>query len=254
LGETLEYKIGIFYIGGQTIAGYAENPDNIVAGIFSTVENTYSWTNYYNSVKLKDAVRSDYWDVISLQGYWRQVAGSPNTEDMSKMPTLVSSIRNNALKSFELAYLMHQDFHSKFNDIMNGGKTAVKDNPVSILFAPLFTTEFAKTFFTQEQLTPDGCHMTEGLPCLIGAYHLAFVLLRRLGFMCPIVGDKLRITRELWLTLNIPGANGSVDESYIESDYFNAQLSAVRGTNALDAFLESIKTEMYEEIIEQYQL
>lgn len=244
-GDEIDFSIYIYYIGGYTIGQYVDNviTENKNAEIFSYAKNIEVWTNS-SGTKLKDALQKEEWDIISIQGYFNNYRIE---EDMTKVPVFVEFLKSNTKKSFELAWLMHQTYKSNevLHDIIYGAKQAIIENPITLLFSPCFVTEYAKQFFSQSQLSPDGIHNHEGLPCMMGAFNVLSVILRWMGIPNKTIGNPLRMTIEKQSSLNIPGVNGTVDESFTDEDYYKCQCAAVKSMNAGDGLFNVSKNEMF---------
>lgn len=242
----ISFTIGNFYKAGRTIKDYVI--DFITGndtGLYSHAENTEIWTQ--DSQKyLLEAVTSEKWDIISIQAYTHRA----DAEDLSYAPTLVEWLRNNALSSFELAYLMPQNFvnASEKKDTRDAAITIIKENPCSILFAPYFCMEEAQKYWQVSGVlspTGDGTHLREGLPVMITGMHLMDVICKRFGILSKIINNDLMMTRAIWATLNIPGPNGLVDESMnTEENYTKAQYCAVQGTKQTEAWFIKAINEM----------
>ena len=56
-------------------------------------------------------------------------------------------------------------------------------------------------------LSPDGTHTQEGLPCLLQTYATLCWLFDKLGIQKSVYGCPMRMTTEIYNTLNVPGPN-----------------------------------------------
>lgn len=258
-GDDLDFHLYIFFTGGITLKGYEAKGD-AVPWIFSETHNSERWTCYPDSVSFSQAFLKDSFDIVSIQGYYNYLL-----EDMSKVPALVERFKNWAQAPFELAWLMHQTFddpkfdadHTKhpttyaqrLSAIIDGAKQAIRENPVTLLFPPGLATLYAQkdSILTKAQLTPDGTHNHEGLPCIMGAYTLMEVIARRVGLPSRVIGNPLRMTEEKYKTLNIPDPQGAVDPTLTEEQWYRCQVAAIKAVNASQAlFSESSKVMMNE--------
>lgn len=117
-----------------------------------------------------------------------------------------------------------------------------------MLFSPGFSVEYAKNYLQNSQLTTDDCHMSEGLPCIIGAYEVVLSLARYYGLPQRILNNQLRLNSSKWQSMNIPGPNGTPDYSFTDNDYVNCQKSAIAGYKTSNALFETVQAELFNEI------
>jgi hypothetical protein len=146
---------------------------------------------------------------------------------------------------------MHQSFDGYWSPaqqkaVRDAATTIIKENPVSILFAPYFCIDEAEKYWNvYPTLTPDGTHLREGLPVMITGMHLMDVLCRRIGLLSKVINNGLMMTSAIQATLNVPGGNGTVDDTMNTNDnYMKAQYCAVAGTKKADAWLNKALNEM----------
>ena len=240
--DLIDYTIGIFYIGSHRIDQYAvEDWDSLKAQIWSIADNTPVWTNTQNVTTLNEALSAADWDIISIQGYF----GSGITDDVTKAVEFVSKLRQQVQNNFNLAYLIHQTYmgNAMFKTILEAAATVIQQNEVKVLFAPGLANEYAKQYFTNSQLTPDYTHNAEGLPCMIGSYECLSTILQYIKTQNVILGDTNILTLSIWETLNIPGTNGTMDESLnTEDNYKHIQECAISAFNKANMLLENLKT------------
>lgn len=228
-GDTIDFDIAIFYIGGYSIKDYV---DNVIDGttkahLFSRAINTESWTTEGGSVTLEAAIKKSKWDLISVQGYFFR-----DSEDLSLMPTLVKFIEDKALSSFRLGYMMHQAYSKEvLKKTIDGAKKAIRENPVQVFFPCGFATEYAKKFLSNSVLTADNLHNQEGLPCAIGDYTVLAILSEFYNLKKPILKDSNILTEEKHKSLNIPGQNGSFQAGTAD-EWVKGQEAALKAVNA----------------------
>lgn len=81
---------------------------------------------------------------------------------------------------------------------------------------------------------------------MIGAYHVFAVLTRKISIPISILGNKNKMTSGIWSKLNIPGANGTVNDSLnSDANYLNAQIAALLSISATDGFFNECKKHIY---------
>ena len=250
-GDTVDFTIANFYSAGRTIKDYVQ--DFITgeqSGLYSVAKNTEVWTQE-NNVYLPDAITRENWNVISIQAYTPR----GDAEDISYTPTFVRWLRENSPSPFELAYLMHQNFGTATDqrEVRDAAATIIAENPVSLLFAPYFAAKEATKYWAVNGVlspTGDGTHMREGLPVMITGMHLMQVICDKFGLLNKVLNNGLMMTYAIWETLNVPGANGTPDDSLCTTEnYYKAQLCAIQGTKEAKGFLIDCERDMKNSII-----
>lgn len=245
--DDLDFEIGNFYIASYTIKKYVENcvNGNTPADIYSTAYGTPTWTNVSNTELLADAIESNDWDIISVQGYFNNGVLGP--EDMSYLSDLVQFVSDHAIKPFTLAFMIHQTYTAgALARIIDGTKYAVKNNAVRLVFPCGFATEFVKNLWTHSFLTSDDIHNQEGLPCILGGYVVGDVLSRYAGLPSRIMGNEKRMTSQEHSRLNIAGQNGTF-QAGTNSQFDQAQIAACKAINAGYGVLSTAQMEMIPE-------
>ena len=215
---------------------------------WAPTDDTIRWTQE-NNVYLPDAITRENWDVISIQSY--------SNEDPLYAPTFVEWLRNNSPSSFELAFLMYQNFRSmsESRDIDERTVTTaiVKENPITMLFAPYFCMKEAMKYWQVPGiLSPvgDGTHLREGMAVMITGMHLMSVICNKFGLINKVINNRLMMTSQIWSTLNVPGANGRVDDTLnTEENYTKAQYCTVHGTRQAEAYYNSIMNSVIDSYI-----
>lgn len=249
-GDEIDFTICIFYIGSYTIAQYV---DNVITGtkgadIWSVATNTSTWTNS-SGLSLQDAIRYTDFDIISMQGYFNNSVESPGVmgpEDMSKFKNMIDFFKENAIKPFTLAFLMHQTYKSEeqgaWQRTLEGCTTALREYPVELLFPCGFATKYAMQLgVSQSQLTPDNIHNTEGLPCIMGSYVVLSVLSKYYSFSNKVTGNPNRVYANT--NLNIPSANGSI-QTLGEEVWDKCQTAAIQAVKAGEALCCTVNQEI----------
>lgn len=240
----LVFEIGNFYIASYTIKAYVENCVNgsRAADIYSTAYGTPTWTNVANTELLEDAIESNDWDIICVQGYYNN--GALGQEDMSYLADLVQFISDHATKPFTLAFMMHQTYTpGALTRIIDGTKYSVENSSVRLIFPCGLATEFVKGEWLQSFLTSDNIHNQEGLPCILGGYVVGDVLARFVGLPSRVMGNKKRMTSQEHGYLNIAGQNGTF-QAGTNTQFDQAQIAACKAVNAGYGVLETAQQEM----------
>lgn len=240
----LVFEIGNFYIASYTIKAYVENCVNgsRTADIYSTAYGTPSWTNIANTELLEDAIESNDWDIICVQGYYNNGVLGP--EDMSYLADLVQFISDHAAKPFTLAFMMHQTYTTgALTRIIDGTEYSVENSSVRLIFPCGLATEFVKGEWLQSFLTSDNIHNQEGLPCILGGYVVGDVLARFVGLPSRVMGNKRRMTSQEHEHLNIAGQNGTF-QAGTDTQFDQAQIAACKAVNAGCGVLTLAQQEM----------
>lgn len=206
-GDGVEFKISIFFRGGQTVEDYIDKIEaegDVRAGTFSTAVNTDVWTNERGSVTLTEA--------LTTRGPWDYIAIEPTCvygyeDNPAKVPTFIEWIRQRATYPFKLCYMMHHDSRSVSYWDRNIAlfKRCWNENPFDILFPCGFAIEYAKSFMDRAtEISRDGVHADDGLPRCMGSYVLMGMFARLCGFTAKIYDNPNRITESECVRMSIP--------------------------------------------------
>jgi hypothetical protein len=88
------------------------------------------------------------------------------------------------------------------------------------------------------QLSPDGTHTQEGLPCLLQTYVALEWLFDKLGMSETVKGHPLRMTKAIYDKISVPGANlGTGVVEGTEEQYALAQDIAIKAYKEGKQFL-----------------
>ena len=252
--QGVRYRLYMWYCGGYTLArNYERFVNNEVADIFSVCENATSWTNFSSTGgKTMSSILQTYqFDIVCLQEYWNYAA----YDNGIGFNNCVAYIRQHYPHPFKAVSFFHAphrtgrynnvDFNvdTLFETIRGNMARLVDDTGVSdfipagvALYGGLKSSlsSLGDGWTDQNgvshpgQLTPDGTHAQEGIPCLLQAYSTAEWVFREYGLNISILNSALRITQQVYNTLNVPGANlGSGLVIGVEDDITVAQRIAV---------------------------
>ena len=238
-GNNIDFEIANFYIGSYTIAKFVEDCVNGTkkAEQYSVAKNNKRWTHSGgNVVALDEAISSNDWDLICVQGYFNNTLYQ---EDMTQLESLVRYISDNATGPFKLCFLMHQTYRTGvLQNIIAGTKYSVSNSEVRLVFPCGLASEFAKSNWAESFLTADGTHNQEGLPCIIGAYVIGDLFGKEAGLSSRIMGNKSRLTSSQMSQLNIAGQHGTYQDGD-ETAWYQAQCFATKALSAGESVFNS---------------
>lgn len=241
----IKFKLYMWYIGGSTLAGqYSNFTTGGKAEIFSVAENTSAWTNY-NKSKTMAMVLNDYtFDIVSIQEYF-------NYKTEYNEPTDWNNCRDYILSNYkggnalEFISLFHAPLRKSGYDVNEAfdrtaeGNALILQETISQDMIPngIAVYRALKTDLNNlgdlGQLSPDGTHTQEGLPCLLQTYVTLCWLFDRLGINKSVFGHPMRMTTAIYNTLNVPGAN--------------LGKGVVQGTDAQNILAQEIAIKAYKE-------
>lgn len=241
----VDFKIYLWYIGGTTLEQqYSNFTSSGKAEIFSVAENTGTWTNYSKS-KTMASVLTDYtFDIVCLQEYFNYKTSYEDVTDWNNCRDyIVSNYRGgNAL---EFVSLFHAPLRKSGYDVDEVYKRTEQGNalilqetisqdmiPNGIAVYRALDTDL-NNLGDLGQLSPDGTHTQEGLPCLMQTYVTVCWLFERLGINKSIYGHPMRMTSDVDNSISVPGANlGS---------------GVVKGTDAQNLLAQEVAIKAYKE-------
>ena len=237
----VDFKIYMWYIGGKTLAEHYSNfTSSGVAEIFSVAENSESWTNYKKSKSMASVLSSYTFDIVCLQEYFNYKTSYEDCSDWNNCRDyIVSHYKGgNALKFISLFHAPLRKSGYDVNEVYKrteAGNALILQNtisediiPVGIAVYRALDTEL-NTLGDLGQLTPDGTHTQEGLPCLLQTYVALCWLFDRFDINKSVYGHPMRITEAIYNKISVPGANlGSGVVLGTDAHYLLAQEVAIQ--------------------------
>lgn len=237
----VDFKIYMWYIGGKTLGDhYANFTSSGVADIFSVAENSESWTNYNKSKTMASVLSTYIFDVVCMQEYFNYKSSYTNCDDWNNCRDYI--LKNykggNALKFISLFHAPLRkeghDVHEVYTRTENGNalilQTTVSEDiiPMGIAVYRALETEL-NTLGDYGQLSNDGTHTQEGLPCLLQTYVTLCWMFDRYDINKSIYGHPFRITTDIYKKISVPGANlGSGVVKGTDAQYLLAQEIAIK--------------------------
>lgn len=246
----VDFKFYMWYIGGYTLEQqYAVFSSNGKANIFSVAENSQSWTNFNKSKTMASVLSTYKFDIVCMQEYFKL-----QKEDfITDWNDCYDYIKSNYTGGNDLEFisLFHAPMRGSSYDVdqiykrTEDGNTLIlqttdtKDMiPNGIAVYRALQTDL-NTLGDKQQLSPDGVHTQEGLPCLLQTYVTLCWLFDRLGIDKSIYGNPMRMTTEIYKKISVPGANlGSGVITGTEEQNLLAQEIAINAYNEGKEFVE----------------
>ena len=237
----VDFKIYMWYIGGKTLGDhYANFTSAGKADIFSVAENSESWTNYDKSKTMASVLSTYTFDVVCMQEYFNYKSSYTNCNDWNNCRDYI--LKNykggNALKFISLFHAPLRkeghDVHEVYTRTENGNalilQTTVSEDiiPMGIAVYRALETEL-NTLGDYGQLSNDGTHTQEGLPCLLQTYVTLCWMFDRYDINKSIYGHPFRITTDIYKKISVPGANlGKGVVTGTDAQYLLAQEIAIK--------------------------
>ena len=241
----ISFKLYMWYTGGYTLGQhYSTFTSGGKAEIFSVAENTGTWTNSSKSVTMASVLSTYKFDIVSMQEYFNYKTEYESATDWNNCRDyIVSNYKGgNAL---EFVSLLHAplrkdgyDVHEVYKRTCEGNALILHETisedviPNGIAVYKALDTDL-NSLGDLGQLSPDGTHTQEGLPCLLQTYTTLCWLFDRLGINKSVYGHPMRMTTSIYNSISVPGANlGS---------------GVVTGTDAQNLLAQEVAIQAYKE-------
>lgn len=214
----IEFKFYMWYNGGYTLAQqYTKFTNDETAGIFSVCENATSWTNYNSSKKMSDVLTTYKFDVVCMQEYFNYKSSYTVSDlvDWNNCRDYITSHYTGG-NGLEFISLFHAPLRSSANSVealTSSGNALILQQTISQDMIPIGIAVYnalstsLDSLGDQGHLSPDGTHTQEGLPCLLQTYTALCWLFDRLAINKSVYGCPMRMTTEIYNTINVPGPN-----------------------------------------------
>ena len=246
----VDFKFYMWYIGGYTLEQqYDVFSSNGKADIFSVAENSQSWTNFNKSKTMASVLSTYKFDIVCMQEYFKL-----QKEDfITDWNDCYDYIKSNYTGGNDLEFisLFHAPMRGSSYDVdqiykrtEDGNALILKTTnaqdmiPNGIAVYRALQTDL-NTLGDAQQLSPDGVHTQEGLPCLLQTYVTLCWLFDRLDIDKSIYGHPMRMTTEIYKKISVPGANlGSGVITGTDAQNLLAQEIAINAYNEGREFVE----------------
>ena len=218
----IDFKIYMWYIGGKTLGDhYSTFTSGGKAAIFSVAENAIKWTNYSNSKTMASVLSTYNFDIVCMQEYFNyKTDGYSDVTDWENCKNYIRTNYKggNALKFVNLLHAplrkaeATEDVHTVYNRTLQGNGLILQNTiaedmiPNGIAVYKALSTDL-NNMGDLGQLSPDGTHTQEGLPCLLQTYVTLCWLFDKLGINKSIYGSSMRMTTAIYNSIDVPGAN-----------------------------------------------
>lgn len=241
----VDFKLYMWYTGGYTLGQHYETfTSGGYANIFSVAENTASWTNYSKNKTMAWVLQNFNFDLVCMQEYFNY---KTSYEDCTDWNNCRNYIRTNYKggNALEFISLFHAPLRKDDYDVNEVYKRTEDGNalilqetisqdiiPNGIAVYRALDTDL-NSLGDLGQLSPDGTHTQEGLPCLLQTYVTLCWLFEKLGINKSVYGHPMRMTTAIYNSINVPGANlGS---------------GVVQGTDAQNLLAQEVAIKEYKE-------
>lgn len=215
----IDFHIYMWYMGGKTLGDHYSNfTSSGKADIFSVAENSPSWTNYSKNTTMASVLSTYKFDIVCMQEYFNYKTSYENCADWNNCRDfIVANYKGgNALEFISLFHAPLRkdgyDVHEVYERTEAGNalilQSTISDDliPNGIAVYRALETDL-NNLGDLGQLSPDGTHTQEGLPCLLQTWTTLCWLFDRLGMVRSIYGHPMRMTTAIYNTINVPGAN-----------------------------------------------
>ncbi len=237
------FNIYMWYRGGNTLEQQYSNFTNSsgTAEIFSVAENSESWTNYRNSIKMASVLSTYKFDIVCMQEYFNYKTSYTNCTDWNNCKNyIVNNYKGgNTLKFMSLLHAPLRkegaaaDVHEVYERTKEGNAKILKETvsedliPFGIAVYNALKTDL-NNLGDLKQLTPDGTHTQEGLPCLLQTYVALEWIFDKFNIKKTVKGNTMRMTTAIYNKISVPGANlGSGVVTGTDAQYSIAQDIAI---------------------------
>lgn len=215
----IEFKFYVWYVGGKTLAQQYEYFTNDTAcEIFSVAENSKSWENYGHSKTMASILQTYKFDIVCMQEYFNYKESYTDSDlaDWNNCRDYIQSHYTGG-NPLEFISLMHAP---RTNALETAWGVDVSGNALILqktIAQDMIPAGFAKynglsssigTLGDGHDLTVgDYTHAQEGVPSLLQAYTAMCWLLDKLSINKSVYGCPLRMTTEIYNSINVPGPN-----------------------------------------------
>ena len=241
----IDFGLYMWYIGGYTLGQhYQKFISNGVADIFSVAENSSSWTNFSKSKTMSQVLSTYTFDIVCMQEYFNYKESYDNCNDWNYCRDYITA-NYQGENALEFISLFHAPLRKDGYDV-NEVYTRTEDGNALILKTTISEdlipngvavyralSSSLNSLGDLGQLSPDGTHTQEGLPCLLQTYVTLCWLFDRLGINKSIYGHPMRMTTSIYNSINVPGANLGT--------------GVIEGTDAQNILAQEIAIKAYKE-------
>ena len=247
----VDFKIYMWYMGGYTMGQqYTNFTTSGVAEIFSVAVNSESWTNHSKSMTMKSVLEKYRFDIVCMQEYFNYQTSYTDCKDWNNCRDYILEhyAGSNELEFISLLHApLRKDgynVHEVYERTKAGNalilKTTVSDDliPFGMAVYNALSTDL-NNLGDLKQLSPDGTHTQEGLPCLLQTYVALCWVFDRFDMDATVKGNTMRMTKAIYDKIKVPGANlGSGVVQGTDAQYQLAQEVAIAAYEEGKKFLK----------------
>lgn len=240
IAPEVKYTIYDWYNGGNTLAQqYSKFIANTPCENFGTITNKKDggWDSQRNTITMKWVCENCDFDVVVIQEY--SYYDFDDSTEVANFNNIVSYLREYHDKAFKVYSYIDAPMRTRITGDYDKAKkyaalhikNSVSEGLVNPGTAVVYALEdsLLKNLGDKGQLSPDGTHTQEGLPCMIQSYVLALWLFDWLGIPKSIINSSTRMTAAFYSKWQSFGPNlgtGVVEGN--EAQYKRAQEIAVK--------------------------
>ena len=215
----VDYKFYIWYNPAYTLAQQlsAFNSD-AACKIFSVCDNSTTWLNTNDSVKMSSILSSYTFDIVCLQEYFNYKTEYTDT-DIQTYNDCISYILDHYTgnKPFKVATLFHAPLRVSADSVFDLTKQGIGDIIKKTVTEILFPSGIAiyralsipqlDDLGNQGHLSNDGTHAQEGLPSMLENYVSALTILQMLSIPMSVNNTQTVVSPSNFARLGVPGPN-----------------------------------------------
>ena len=255
----VNYTIYDWYNGGHTLAQqYSKFTSNTPCDMFGTITNNQSggWNVQNKTVTMAWVCENCDFDIVVVQEY--SYYDFNDATEITNFNNVINYLRNNYGKPFKVYSFIDAPMRNRIdNDYAKAKKYAKLHitkataeglvNPGSAVVYGI-RDSVLNTLGDRGNLTSDGTHTQEGLPCMLQSYVLALWAFEWLGIPKSILNSSTKMTADLYASWQSFGPNlGSGVVEGTEAQVKRAQEVAIKAYKNGKLLLNSYLNAMAEE-------
>ena len=241
----IDFKIYMWYIGGKTLGDhYSTFTSGGKADIFSVAENSASWTNNSKNTTMASVLSTYKFDIVCMQEYFNYKTSYEDCADWDNCRNyiLTNYKGGNPLKFISLFHAPLRKDGYDVNEVYKrteDGNALILQSTISEDIIPNGIAVYRaldtdlNSLGDLGQLSPDGTHTQEGLPCLLQTWVTLLWVFDKLGINKSIYGHPMRMTTAIYNSISVPGAN--------------LGKGVVQGTDAQNILAQEVAIKAYKE-------
>lgn len=252
----VDYNFYSWYNGGATLAQqYARFTNNTPCQVYGTIHSNSEsgWDVQNDKITMKWICENCDFDAVVIQEY--SYYSFDDTTEVTNFNNIVNYLRNNYNKAFKVFTFIDAPMRNRVASDYEKAKKYAKLHIVNSVAEGLVNPGTAvvhglensllKTLGDRGNLSGDGTHTQEGLPCMLQSYVIALWAFEQLGIPKSILNSNVKMTSELYANWQSLGPNlGSGVVEGTDAQIREAQVVAVKaykvGKQMLNSFIDAI--------------